>query len=279
MQRITPYDLMTLLKGDGEVALLDVRERNPFSKEQLLLSCCVPLGQIETTIGSLVPRLSTRVVVMSDGPSDIYRLDEKAARRLEELGYTDVSILDGGIASWRDAGFEVYSGVNVLSKAFGEIVSETYKTPFLSPEQEQGKIAGAEKQVILDSRPKNEYHRMTLPGSINAPGAELVYRVHDVVQDPSTPVVVHCAGRTRSIIGTQSLVNAGIPNPVAALENGTMGWQLAGFDLEYGQTRFAPSAFARRACQGEGMRGQSSRALRGEEDFVRYAATVEGRSP
>jgi hypothetical protein len=31
---------------------------------------------------------------------------------------------------------------------------------------------------------------------------------------------VNCAGRTRSIIGTQSLINAGVPNPVTALRNG-----------------------------------------------------------
>ena len=62
----------------------------------------------------------------------------------------------------------------------------------------------------------------------------------EAVEDDTTPVLVHCAGRTRSIIGAQSLVNAGLPNPVVALENGTMGWQLAGFQLEYGQTRELP---------------------------------------
>jgi len=54
-------------------------------------------------------------------------------------------------------------------------------------------------------------------------------------------VIVNCAGRTRSIIGTQSLVNAGLPNPVAALRNGTIGWTLAGQALEHGAARrFGP---------------------------------------
>jgi hypothetical protein len=53
-------------------------------------------------------------------------------------------------------------------------------------------------------------------------------------------VIVNCAGRTRSIIGTQSLVNAGIPNPVAALRNGTIGWKLAGQELDHGASRVAP---------------------------------------
>ena len=62
----------------------------------------------------------------------------------------------------------------------------------------------------------------------------------DLAPNPDTLVVVNCAGRTRSIIGAQSLINAGIPNRVAALENGTMGWHLAGLKLEHGQTRQAP---------------------------------------
>jgi rhodanese-related sulfurtransferase len=47
---------------------------------------------------------------------------------------------------------------------------------------------------------------------------------------------VHCAGRTRSIIGAASLQRLGVPN-VYALKNGTMGWLLAGLDLETGSRR------------------------------------------
>ena len=94
--------------------------------------------------------------------------------------------------------------------------------------------------VILDSRPVEEYRRMNIPGGIDVPGAELVYRVHEIAPDPDTLVVVNCAGRTRSIIGAQSLINAGIPNEVAALKDGTMGWELAGFSCEHGSERFGP---------------------------------------
>jgi len=52
---------------------------------------------------------------------------------------------------------------------------------------------------------------------------------------------VNCAGRTRSIIGAQSLINAGIPNKVVALKNGTMGWHLAGLKVARGETKsFGP---------------------------------------
>ena len=239
MKYITATELKEMVKGDHEFALLDVRERNPFSKEHLLLSSCIPLSQLELIIGYTVPRLSTRIVVINESPSDVYHLDKKAAERLVKLGYTDVSILKNGISGWREAGFELFSGVGSYSKAFGEWIAEQYHTPFLTAQEAHKKIESQEKKIILDCRPKNEYYRMTIPGSINAPGVELVYRVHEAVPDPNTLILVHCAGRTRSIIGTQSLVNAGIPNPVVAIENGTMGWQLAGFELEYGQTRSA----------------------------------------
>jgi rhodanese-related sulfurtransferase len=94
-----------------------------------------------------------------------------------------------------------------------------------------------ENVVVLDSRPMDEFNRVCLPRGIDCPGAELAYRVHDFAPDPKTLVVVNCAGRTRSIIGAQSLINAGIPNKVVAFENGTMGWRLAGFEPETGQTR------------------------------------------
>ncbi|HSA90425.1 MAG TPA: rhodanese-like domain-containing protein, partial [Burkholderiales bacterium] len=89
-------------------------------------------------------------------------------------------------------------------------------------------------------RPFEEYRRMSIPGGIDMPGAELAWRIHDLAPKPDTLVVVNCAGRTRSIIGCQSLRNAGIPNPVVALKDGTMGWELAGFTVERGAGRVAP---------------------------------------
>jgi rhodanese-related sulfurtransferase len=59
---------------------------------------------------------------------------------------------------------------------------------------------------------------------------------------PETLVVVNCAGRTRSIIGAQSLINAGVPNKVVALRNGTMGWSLAGLTCESGRAKRASDA-------------------------------------
>jgi rhodanese-related sulfurtransferase len=118
-------------------------------------------------------------------------------------------------------------------------VEHAYDTPRLTAGELQSRRDAGEPIVVLDSRPYDEFHRMSIPGGIDAPGAELVYRAHDMAPDPNIPIVVNCAGRTRSIIGAQSLINAGFPNPIAALENGTMGWHLAGFDVARGATAVA----------------------------------------
>src|SRR5258708_37662786 len=81
---------------------------------------------------------------------------------------------------------------------------------------------------------------MSSPAGMDVPGAELVLRVRDLAPSPDTLVVVNCAGRTRSIIGAQSLIDAGVPNKVVALRNGTMGWSLAGLKCDTGMSRQAP---------------------------------------
>jgi rhodanese-related sulfurtransferase len=220
-----------------EMALLDVREQGVHYKGHPFFACALPLSRLELMVADLVPRRDVPLV-LTDGGNE--GLAEAAAVKLATLGYTDISLLEGGCAGWQAAGGELFSGVNVPSKAFGEFVEHHYDTPRVPPEEVQAMIQAGRKLVILDSRPWDEYHRMNIPGGIDAPGAELVYRVHDLAPDPDTLVVVNCAGRTRSIIGCQSLRNAGIPNPVVALKDGTMGWELAGFTCERGSTREAP---------------------------------------
>jgi rhodanese-related sulfurtransferase len=222
------------LAGNAELALLDVREQGVHYRGHPFYAVSAPLSKLELMIGDLVPRKDVPVIVLDGGNEG---LSEKSEARLKSLGYTDVSILEGGCEGWKNAGLELFSGVNVPSKAFGEFVEHHYETPRIPPEELKGLLSKGEKLVILDSRPFAEYHRMNIPGGIDVPGAELAWRVHDLAPDPDTLVVVNCAGRTRSIIGCQSLRNAGIPNKVVALKDGTMGWDLAGLECERGSRR------------------------------------------
>jgi rhodanese-related sulfurtransferase len=235
--RIAPGTLRARLTDlDGELALLDVREQGAFARAHILLASNAPLSRLEIDVPRLVPRRATPVVLCDGGDG----IAERAAAILTRHGYSEVAVLDGGIAGWRDAGFILFEGVHVPSKAFGEFVEATYGTPHVSAAELARLAAAGRKLVILDSRPLSEYRQMSIPGGIDVPGAELVRRVRDLAPDPETLVVVNCAGRTRSIIGAQSLINAGVENPVVALENGTMGWTLAGQRLEHGQARVPP---------------------------------------
>ena len=173
------------------------------------------------------------------------------------MGYTNVAVMNGGLKAWRDAGYEVFTGVNVPSKAFGEVVEHDNDTPRIDAADLQKLVDAKTDMVILDSRPMPEFNNMSIPGGIDCPGAELVYRVKDFAPNPNTLVVVNCAGRTRSIIGAQSLINAGLPNKVMALKNGTMGWHLAGLKVARGETRVVRPA---------GPGGREVRARRGGDD-------------
>jgi rhodanese-related sulfurtransferase len=241
-QRISAGRLRERLVEGSELALLDVREQGVHYQGHPFYACSLPLSRLELMVADLVPR-RTALIVLLDGSDE--GLAERAAGKLAALGYTDIVILAGGCAGWQAAGGELFSGVNVPSKAFGEFVEHHFGTPRIPPQELKRLKDSGTRLVVLDSRPYDEYHRMNIPGGVDLPGAELAYRVHDLAPDPDTLVVVNCAGRTRSIIGCQSLRNAGIPNRVVALKDGTMGWELAGFACEHGSTNVAPPPSAK----------------------------------
>jgi rhodanese-related sulfurtransferase len=234
--RVSAAALKAIEKDEKELAILDPREEGTYGQGHLLHAVSVPLSRLELNIDALVPRRSTRIVLADGGEGTA----ERAAARLKELGYSNLAVLDGGHPAWKKAGYEVFSGMSVPGKAFGEWIALHYETPEITPEDLHQKLADREDVLVLDSRPANEYANMNIPGSINVPGSELVYRFSELGVKPETLVVVNCAGRTRSIIGAQSLINAGVKNKVVALRGGTMAWQTSGFELEHGSVRHAP---------------------------------------
>ncbi|BCQ29817.1 rhodanese-related sulfurtransferase (plasmid) [Caballeronia sp. NK8] len=232
-------DVRETLLARREIALLDVREEDPHAQRHPLFAANFPLSRIELDAYARLPRRNVPIVLLDDGEG----LAARAADKLAELGFTDVALLAGGLDGWIRAGGEVFRDVNVPSKAFGEFVEAKRHTPSLSAEALDALLKHGDDLVVLDARRFDEYRTMNIPGSVSVPGAELVLRARALAPDPATRVVVNCAGRTRSIIGAQSLVNAGLPNPVAALRNGTIGWTLAGQTLERGsERRFDPDA-------------------------------------
>jgi rhodanese-related sulfurtransferase len=271
-----------------ETALLDVREEDPFAQEHPLWAANLPLSRIEIEAWRRIPRLDTFIALYgAHGDTDLAPL---AARTLASLGYTNLHLLEGGLEGWRAAGGELFRDVNVPSKSFGELVEHERHTPSLSAAEVKALIDGKANVVVLDARRFDEYRTMSIPSATSVPGAELVLRVRELAPDPATQVIVNCAGRTRSIIGTQSLVNAGIPNAVAALRNGTIGWKLAGQELDHGAGRKAPAAVsdahraqaqadARRVADKAGVRRIALDALHALEAPGRTLYRFDVRTP
>jgi rhodanese-related sulfurtransferase len=239
-KRIDARGLKAQLHDGGEIALLDARGELPFSRRHLLLASCVPLGRLELLIDDLVPRRTTRVVWCDDGEG----LAERAAQRMGALGYRDVAVLEGGITAWEAAGHRIYGGVHVPSKAFAEVVEHEAGTPWISAPDLQRLIDSGADIAIYDSRSYEEYHNNSIPTAISVPGAELVYRFTDLTPSRDTTVIVNCGGRTRSIIGAQSLINGGFRNKIMSLKDGTMAWHLAGLGIVPGATRRPPEVSA-----------------------------------
>ena len=233
IKRLPIATIRAWLRQGREFAFLDVREESAHSRSQPLFAVNLPLGRMAERALGLLPRASVPIVLFDNGEG----LIDRAAAHLVQLGYRDIAQVDGGLAAWRAAGGELFRDVGVPSKAFGEWLEDKAHTPSLAAPELKHLIESGADVAVLDCRPFSEYRVMTIPGAVNCPGADLVARAAAAQTSPETLLVVNCAGRTRSLLGAQSLINSGLFKRVAALRNGTIGWLLAGFDLEVGAGR------------------------------------------
>lgn len=247
-----------LMASDSLYAVLDIRERGEFNLLQIANATSVPRSHIEFRIAELVPDRKIPLVVYDDGGGRA----GLAAATLSALGYLNVAVLDGGLPFWQQARLPTASGVNVPSKAFGERVHHERGIPDISPEELKSLRDHAAELVILDMRTPEEFGRFCIPGAINVPGGDIVLWADDLKRKPERSIIINCAGRTRSIVGAAGLRRLGLDN-VRALRNGTMGWVLAGFELESKPARQAAvasetsrekaTAFALKLAQDEGI--------------------------
>jgi rhodanese-related sulfurtransferase len=227
IREIDPIDAKVQLHAGQEIAFLDVREAGEFGQGHPLFAVPCPYSRLELQVGRLVPNPRAPVVLIDDGDG----VATAATRQLQALGYTNVSIVAGGAPAWKAAGFTLFKGVNVPSKALGELAEAVWHPATIDAATLTTWRTERREFLLFDARPPAEYAKMHVPGARCLPNGELAHRFGAAVPDAGTPVVITCAGRTRGLIGAIGLRLAGIPNPVMALENGTQGWALAGEDL------------------------------------------------
>ena len=80
---------------------LDVREDHEFAKDHAQGARHVGKGIIERDIETLIPEKQAAIILYCGGG---YR-SALAADALQQMGYTNVVSMDGGIKAWRDAGY------------------------------------------------------------------------------------------------------------------------------------------------------------------------------
>ena len=232
--KITPETVRSWISDKEEVAFIDVREIGQHTNGHPFFSISIPYSLFEFNIKILVPNKQTRVILI-DNNNGISDLVYNIAR---QMGYSNISIIEGGVKEWVSAGYKLFDGINVPSKSFGELIEKYFHTPSITAKELAQKQKNNENYIVIDGRPFLEYNKMSIPKSICCPNAELFYRVSSHIKDMNTEIIINCAGRTRSIIGAQTLINFGIKNKVKALENGTQGWFLSELSLEHNKNKY-----------------------------------------
>jgi rhodanese-related sulfurtransferase len=230
IQEVSPRKAKARLHSSGEIAFLDVREAGQFGEGHPLFAVPCPYSRLELMAPRLVPNPDVPVLLIDAGDG----VAERAARRLEALGYSDIGIVAGGALGWAEAGLTLFKGVNVPSKTLGELAEAVWHPATIDATALRNWQDESRPFRFFDARPPAEHAKMRVPGAACLPNGELAHRIAAAVPDESMPVVITCAGRTRGLMGAIGLKLVGIGNPVYALENGTQGWALAGEILERG---------------------------------------------
>ena len=231
---ISSDSLHSLLTRKDPYALIDVREAGEYNSAHIAGSSNIPRRLIEFLMTRAVPYPGTEVVICDDDG----RRAALAADTLEAMGYPRVYVLDGGLNHWFTRGYPTEWGTNVPSKAFGEKVEVVHHVPIMDAAELRQLMEAGDQLLVLDTRTPQEHRNFCVPGARSVPGGEMALRITDISREmgPDATILVHCAGRTRSIIAARTLQRMGIEN-VYALKNGTAGWMLAGYELERGSDR------------------------------------------
>jgi cystathionine beta-lyase len=216
-----------LYRAGAPFALIDCRERRDYVNAHWFGSTNIPFSVLSRKIKGLVPDLNFSIHVMDwqDNASTL------AISQLKTLGYTNIKPHKTVRPPEMGNGF--IRGEYVWSKAFGEVVAHCANLPEVTPADY---VANYQDALLFDVRPTAEYRDFTLPGSQSLPNSLLLANV-DALRDTGKMTLLHCAGRTRSIIGACTLKAAGYDGPFAIFKGGTQAWQLDGHEREHNSNR------------------------------------------
>lgn len=257
------HGLFTSLYEAGKpFALIDCRERRDYVAGHWFGSTNIPLSLFSNRLRFLfkTPDFPVHFLDWQDAASS------EAMHQLVAFGFTDITCHKTEKPSEMGRGF--VKGEYVWSKAFGEVVAHQIDLPEITPQQY---LADYQDAQLFDVRPTAEYQDFTLPNSQSLPNSLLLANVA-ALKGTGKMSLLHCAGRTRSIIGAFTLMASGYDGPFAVFRGGTQAWQLDGHEREHNANRlFAADHEATDAVAGFLRRWQIPSARVAQDAIAAYA--------
>ena len=229
---INCLDAITILKNKkNNVAFIDVRKRKTYVKQFAFGAINCPMDRFAFIIQDLVPDLSTHLLIIGATKKE----RTKSNSILKKKKFSNYHYIQNDYKAWSKAKLPMWAGEYTFCKAFGEWIEVSGNINNIYPKQLMQLHQKDMRSIVqIDARPKKEYEKFTLPFSKQCSGGELPVYLNDKKYNSQT-VVVHCAGRTRSIIAYQTLTDFNFFNKKYVLNGGTQNWELNGFQRSYKQ--------------------------------------------
>ena len=99
---VTPREALDMRRRGDDMVYLDVRERAEWNLFRIPDAVHIPLGSVTERVEEAVPRDRCVLVYCARGNRSVL-----AAEALQQMGYTNVLSLSGGIRAWAEAGGEL----------------------------------------------------------------------------------------------------------------------------------------------------------------------------
>jgi sulfur-carrier protein adenylyltransferase/sulfurtransferase len=119
-----------------------------------------------------------------------------------------------------------------MPTTYADLIADVKKSIRTVPLEEiKTRLEQKQPMTLVDVREKEEYRAGFIPGALSLPRGFLEMQIEKAIPDKSAPVVLYCAGGTRSALAARTLADLGYTN----VESATLGfvrWKDSGFPIE-----------------------------------------------
>lgn len=187
-KKLPPAEFRALMESP-EAVVIDLRRPEAYGGAHIPGAFNIGAGPNLSMWASWVVPYDRPILLVGDNAVNL----EEARRALIRVGLDDVvGYLDGGMASWIEAGFEQ---AHVPQISVGELYKERGRRP-----------------LVLDVRSDSEWSAGHIEGAVHIPAGDLPKRASELI--PGSPIHVICGSGYRSSIAAGVLRRAGFENVV-----------------------------------------------------------------